>query len=234
MNPLFAVMTNQPSRCAASRCDYSTNKTESPFETPVELPGMHSDNNIVPSQVKSVYVDYVIRNGLYQATPLSEAMLETVNIEYIRQAIENNIKNYIKDDNIKFLLTKEFAQTVMDVIQNNQWLAYDVRVGLPFLNSVIIHRETEIALLSERQRMRFIRWGLENDRSRFMPYGLGDKTQHRKGETFVTSAGYSLNHPFKSQYRAYLRDVLQVNCPPPSSKPCEIVPVPPSMKFANP
>jgi hypothetical protein len=235
INPLFALMANVPSRvCNSEDLKCKSSHTELPFEYPEALGGLYSDNIIIPSQVKDAYYQEVIKSGIYQATPLSEAFLEPENIEYIRQQIENNIRQYINDENIRFLLTREFAQTVVDAIRENQGLAYDVRVGLPILNGMVIHHETEIALLSERQRMRYFRWALHNDRSRVMPYGYGDKTNHVKGENLVTPSGYELNHPFKSQYRAYLRDVLQITCPPPSSRPCEIVPVPPNLKFPNP
>ena len=235
INPLFAVMANIPSKtCNSHDLQCQSRNTELPFEYPEALGGMYSDNIIVPSQVKDAYYQEVIKGGIYQATPLSEAFLTPENMEYIRLQIENNIRQYINDDQIRFLLTREFIQTVVDKLKDNQFSAYNIQVGLPVLNDQIIHHETQIALLSERQRMRYLRWALYNDRSKVMPYGYGDKTNHVKGENQLTSSGYDLNHPFKSQYRAYLRDVLQITCPPPSSRPCEIVPVPPHLKFGNP
>ena len=65
------------------------------------------------------------------------------NVEYIRRQIEQNIRNYTKEDNIRFLLTKEFAQTMIDSAVQNQALAYDIRVGIPILNDMTIHHETE-------------------------------------------------------------------------------------------
>ena len=46
-----------------------------------------------------------------------------------RQQIENNIKEYVQDENIRFLLTREFIQTVVDKLKDNQGWAYNIKLA---------------------------------------------------------------------------------------------------------
>jgi hypothetical protein len=225
INPLFALMGNLP---PSSQIKTS----ELPDEYPETIGGMYSDNIITPDQVKSLYYEQVIKGHITQPTPFSEAFLNPNNMEYIRQKIENNIRNYLGEDNVRFLLTREFAQTVIDYVRDNMALSHDVKYGVAVLNDMIIHHETEIALLSQRQNRRYERWALNNDRIRVMPYGIGDKTLHAHGENQVSPAGYELNHPYQSQHKAFLRDVLRIQCPSNSSAPCRIPPFP--IRFGDP
>ena len=225
INPLFSVMCNLPVKVPQKRSDL-------PPEYPESLGGMYSDNIIDPSDVKTLYYDQVIKGHITQPTPLSEAFLETANMEYIRSQIEMNIRKYTEDDMVRFLLTREFAQTVINHIRDNMALSYDVQHGIPILNDLIIHHETEIALLSERQKKRYDRWALNNDRLKIMPYGFGDKTLHARGENQVNPSGYLMNHPFQSQYKNYLRDVIRIQKPSNSSAPCRVPPFP--IRFPNP
>jgi hypothetical protein len=234
VNPLFAVMANVPSRQSCSN-DLPIGPDDPCFtspEYPCNLGGLYSDNIITPDQVKPAFYEQVVKAGLAQPSPLSEAFLSAGNVEYLRQTIENNLRRYANDPSIRFLLTKEFAQDMIDRVVGNSVLSYDVKVGVPALNDIIVHRETEIAELSLRHTKRYTRWALHNDRTKIMPYGLGDKTLHARGENQVSPAGYELNHPHKSQYRAYLRDVLHLNCPRNSQQPCQMPPFP--IKFATP
>ena len=223
INPLFAVMANLPTQLRAP----STSD-----EYPNALRGLYSDNIIVPSQVMDTFLEQIVKPGLQPITLLSQAFLSESNVEYIRQQIENNLRDYTGEDNIRFLLTKEFAQDMVDRVYNNPGLAWDVKVGVPLLNDLVIHRETQIAELSLREEKRYTRWALHNDRLRVMPYGLGDKTLHVHGENQVSPSGYELNHPFKSQYVAYLKDVLHINCPSLSTQPCKMPSFP--IKYATP
>lgn len=200
--------------------------------SPAPLPGVISDNIIGPEQLKDLYYEQIIKGFVYQPTPLSEAFLQTENIEYLRTTIEANLQRYLEDPQIRFLLTREFAQTVIDHLKNNQSLAYDVQYGLPILNDLIVHSETEVALLSQRQERRYTRWALHNDRMKIMPYGIGEKTLHVRGENQVSPSGYLMNHPFQSQHNHYLRDVLHVQCPSNSTAPCKVPPFP--LRFPTP
>jgi hypothetical protein len=226
MNPLFSVMCNIPSKVNQQQ------QQQPPFEYPEAMGGMYSDNIISPSDVKTLYYDQVIKGRITQPTPLSEAFLETNNIEFIRQQIENNIRNYLQDENIRFLLTREFAQTVINNIRDNMSLAFDVQTGIPILNDIIIHHETEIALLSQRENRRYERWVLNNDRMKVMPYGFGDKTLHVRGENQVSPSGYLMNHPYQSQYKTFLRDIIRVQDASLSTKPCKVPSFP--IRFPNP
>lgn len=237
MNPLFAVMANlpvnRPQQCDRNTIAYGPNAPNAPpFEYPQQLGGLYSDNIIGPDQVKLVYYEQVIKAGLAQPTPLSETFLSTQNVEYIRQQVEKNIQDYTGDPDIRFLLTREFAQDMIDRAKGNQALGWNVEVGVPLLNDLVVHRETEIACLSLRHVKRYTRWALHNDRWKVMPYGLGDKTLHAKGENQVNPSGYELNHPFKSQYQAYLRDVLHLPCPSLSQQPCQMPSFP--IRFGTP
>ena len=229
INPLFSVMCNLPVSVPQQR---NSQQSQLPPEYPEALGGMYSDNIIDPSDVKILYYDQVIKGHITQPTPLSEAFLKTENMEYIRRQIETNIRQYTQDDGIRFLLTREFAQTVIDHVRDNMALAYDVKNGIPILNDIIVHHETEIALLSQRQGRRYERWVLNNDRMKVMPYGFGDKTLHVRGENPVSSAGYQMNHPFQSQYKNYLRDVIRIQAPSLSTAPCRVPPFP--LRFPNP
>lgn len=238
INPMFALMANLPPSQNIRTCDGSDfdpsapGSSNLPFEYPKALGGLYSDNIITPSMLKNLYYEDIIKGHYTQPTPLSEAFLETANIEYIRQAIENNLRKYTGEENIRFLLTLEFANTVNQTLYNNQALSYDVKTGVAILNDMIIHHETEIALLSLRQEKRYTRWGLNNDRLKVIDRGLGDRTLHVHGENQVDPSGYQLNHPNQSQYKAYLRDVLQIQCPSLSTAPCRVPPFP--IKFASP
>jgi hypothetical protein len=218
INPLFAVMANVPSSSSSSY--------------PETLGGLYTDHIITPDQVKDIYYELLIKGHVIQPSPLSEAFVNPTNVEYLRQQVEKNLQQYTRDSSIRYLLTNEFAQTMIDMIQNNQQLAYDVQVGLPILNDLVVHQETEMALLYERHHKRYVRWALHNDRPKVMPYGFGDKTNHVKGENQVVPSGYELNHPFKSQYQMYLRDVLHLQCPSNSNRPCPMPPFP--IQFASP
>ena len=226
MNPLFSVMCNMPTKMTTPPAQQQS------FEYPEALGGIYSDNIINPSDVKTLYYDQVINGRITQPTPLSDAFLDTNNIDFIRQQIETNIRNYIQDENIRFLLTREFAQTVIDNIRDNMVLAFDVQNGIPILNDMIIHHETEIALLSQRENRRYERWILNNDRMKVMPYGFGDKTLHARGENQVSPSGYLMNHPYQSQYKTFLRDIIRIQDPSLSTKPCKVPPFP--IRFPNP
>lgn len=227
INPLFSVMCNLPVQVPVRNPENMLSP-----EYPEALGGMYSDNIIDPSDVKTLYYDQIIKGHITQPTPLSEAFLSTENMEYLRSQIETNIREYIGDKMIRFLLTREFAQTVINHVRDNMALAYDVKNGIPILNDLIIHHETEIALLSQRQERRYERWALNNDRMKIMPYGLGDKTLHVRGENQVSPAGYLMNHPFQSQYKNYLRDVIRIQEPSLSTAPCRVPPFP--IRFPNP
>ena len=189
-----------------------SNSAELPNEYPEYLGGLYSDNIIVPSQVRDSYYEQITKGQIAQPSPFSLQFLSPENVEYIRQQIETNIRNYINDDSVRFLLTKEFAQTMIDKARFNLGAAYGGKVMLDVINDQVIHHETQIALLSQRQNKRYERWQLANDRPKVFPYGLGDRTLH-VNKNLVSPAGYELNHPFKSQYQVYLNDVLHVTMP---------------------
>ena len=237
INPMFALMANLPPShqirtCGRNDMDPSTPGTNLPYEYPQALGGMYSDNIITPDQLKTLYYENIIKGHFSQPTMLSEAFLEPANIEFIRQTIENNLRKYLGEDNIRFLLTLEFANTVNTTLYENPALAYDVKTGVAILNDMIVHHETEIALLSARQERRYTRWALYNDRSKVMAPGIGDRTLHVRGENQVDPSGYQLNHPNQSQHKAFLRDVLRIQCPSLSTAPCRVPPFP--IKFASP
>jgi hypothetical protein len=222
IHPLFAVMANVPQ-------DKINQQINTGF---IEPGGLYSDNLIQPYQVKEAYNEQIVKAGLAQPSPFSEAFLSTQNVEYIRQQIQQSIREYTEDPHVYFILTKEFAQDMIDRTYNNQMLAWDPKVGVPLMNDIVINREVEIAKLSQRHVKRYTRWALHNDRTRVAPWGIGDKTNHVHGENQVSPAGYQLNSPFQNQYRAYLRDVLKITCPKLSSAPCKMPPFP--IKFASP
>lgn len=232
LNPLWSVMCGLPPSSNIKTIPANDANTGLPPEYPEAIGGMYSDNIITPEQIKEVYYQQIIQGYVSQPTPLSEAILHPQNIENVRLRIEKNIREYTEDPYIRYLLTREFAQTVIDQIRNNSFLAYEVKTGLNVLNNIIVHHETQIALLSLRHTKRFERWALNNDRIKIMPYGLGDHTLHTKGENQVTPSGYLMNHPFQSQHQAYLRDVLHIQCPSNSQAPCRIPPFP--KQFASP
>ena len=222
IHPLFAVMANVPQEKINKQINTGF----------IEPGGLYSDNLIQPYQVKQAYYEQVIKAGLAQPSPFSEAFLSPENIEYIRFQIQKNIQEYTEDPNVYFILTKEFAQDMIDRTYHNQALAWDVKVGVPIMNDIVINRETEIAKLSQRHVKRYTRWAVHNDRLKNLGYGLGDKTNHVHGENQVSPAGYQMNHPFQSQYKAYLRDVLRIQNPHLSSQPCKMPPFP--IKFGTP
>jgi hypothetical protein len=237
INPMFALMANLPPSSNIRTCDAGDMRVidpsnPQPNEYPEHLGGLFSDNIIAPHQMKNLYYETILKGHQMQPNPLSEAFLEPSNIEYIRQTIENNLRKYTGEDNIRFLLTLEFANSVNQILYNNTGLAYDVKYGVAILNDMLIHHETEIALLSQRQDRRYQRWALNNDRIRVMPHGLGDKTLHVRGENQIDPSGYELNHPYQSQYKAFLRDVLQIQCPSNSTAPCRVPPFP--IKYSDP
>lgn len=237
INPMFALMAGLPSSNQIRTCNTNDMNsryegTNLPYEYPQALGGLYSDNIITPDMLKNLYYENIIKGHFSQPTVLSEAFLEPANIEFIRQSIENNLRKYTGEDNIRFLLTLEFANTVNTTLYENQTLAYDIKTGVAILNDMIIHHETEIALLSARQERRYTRWALNNDRTKVQPYGLGDRTLHVHGENQVDPSGYELNHPYQSQHKAFLRDVLRIQCPSLSTAPCRVPPFP--IKFASP
>lgn len=239
INPLFATMCGVSSQAAShlSQCTPSDRMQNYggdslPNEYPEYIGGLHSDNIITPDQVQTAYYEQIIKGQIAQPTPFSIQFLSPQNVEYIRQQIETNIRNYTKEDDIRFLLTKEFAQTMIDTTRNNMGMAFGGKVAIDLMNSQVIHHETEIALLSLRHNKRYERWVLHADHSRIMPYGYPDKVLHVKGENGLTTSGYELNHPFKSQYQAFLNDVLHVQCPSNSSAPCRVPSYP--LKMSNP
>jgi hypothetical protein len=240
IHPMFALMANIPQPVRTCRPgDFQLNASSDgpllPNEYPELMGGLYSDNILTPAQIRQAF--YQQAPTQIQPSQLSEALLEPTNMEYIRQQIENNLRQYTGEDNIRFLLTKEFAQTCIDQIMNNPGLGWDAKVGLPLLNDIIIHHESEIAKLSARHNKRFTRWVLEGDRVHggYLPYGFGDKTLHARGENQVSPSGYGLNHPDKSQYLMYLRDVLHIQCPSLSTAPCKMGPPPkPFYRYPNP
>ena len=233
INPMFALMANLPIQtCTASSTANSPPMTQLPYEYPEALGGIYSDNIIDPADVMGIFNVLVVdgRKGVH--TPLSVAFLSEANVEHMRRAVEQNIREYTGEDNIIYLLQREFAQTLIDLLLDNLALSFDVKASVPLLNDIAVHHETQIALLSQRHTKRYTRWALHNDRMKVMPHGIGDKTLHVHGENQVNPSGYELNHPFKSQYGQFLKDVLHIQCPSNSTRPCQMPPFP--QRFATP
>jgi hypothetical protein len=193
MNPLFAVMANIPS-------SFRQDSLQSP------LCYVDQTNVIMSSDLHKLYHHHHHHHHHHKSS-FAHEFLKPSNIEYIRKRIEYNVRNYINDSSIIFLLTTEFAQYVFDMLHNNPSFSIE---NIDFVNETIIDRETEIAILSERQKKRYTKWELQNDRMKTMPYGYSDKTNHVKGETVISPSGYHLNHPYQHQYKEFLKSVYNI------------------------
>ena len=199
LNPLFSVMLNLPSNL---REHYNLPK-------PQEHPDVLNDNIITPDQVQHIYMDMVVNARIAHQTPLSDAFLSPRNIEYIRQQIEIQLQHYLKEQ-VGFLLTREFSSNIIDVLLGHDRYNNEPQMIIPYLNSLIIKQELELALISQNQQKRYEKWGLRNDRMKVIDYGLGDKTLHAKGENQVNPSGYNLQHPHKNRYQQYLKEVMNI------------------------
>jgi hypothetical protein len=186
-------------------------------------------NSITPKQIYDAFQYQVVQGNIMPNNPLTLAYFTEKNIAYLRDEIQRRLREYTGEPNIKLVLTQEFAQTMVDTALRNQFFAYDVERGLGRINQWTINHETEIIMLSMRKRKQYERQILKGDRMRVYPYGLGDRTLHVRGENGLTQSPYQLNHPWKSQYQQYLKDVLMVDCPTrPSNCPINQV------KYPNP
>lgn len=168
-------------------------------------------NEITPYDVRGAWVQQVLEGAQAQDSPLSLYFFSPENVEFVRSEIERRLRLKLEEPNIKYVMTQEFAQSMVDMALNNQGWAYDVEGGLPRLNQWVINKEVEIAYLGQRQHRRYETQMLQGNRMRVFPYGLGDKTLHVRGENQLTQAPYQLNHPFRSQYDAFLNQVLHIH-----------------------
>lgn len=168
---------------------------------------------INPEEVRSLWVTLVLNAARASDTPLTQAFFSIENVNWLKSEMERRLQRKLSDPTVKYLITEEFVTSMIDMALNNYFYAYDVEKGLPLLNQYLLNKEVEITYLGQRQRKLYETQMLQGNRMRVFPYGLGDKTLHVRGENQVTQAPYQLNHPFKTQYQAYLDQVLHVNRP---------------------
>jgi hypothetical protein len=175
-----------------------------------------TNNNITPEYVAEAWYHTVTSAHAAQDTPLTQAFFAPSNVEWIRQKIQGMLRESLNEPNIIFILNREFAQDMINMAINNKVYSYSPHKGLAVLNSAVVKNEYDIAYLGQRAHKRYVTQMLKGDRMRIFPYGLGDRTLHARGENQVTQSPYQLNHPWKSQYQAYLSQVLKINpnaCP---------------------
>lgn len=166
---------------------------------------------VTVDQVRTAWEDQCLYGHQTQDSPLTVAFFDPRNVEWIRSEIERRLKIKTGEENLRYYINAEFAQTMIDTALNNQGYAYNVEYGLPRLNQWVINKEEEIAYLSLRAQKRYEHQMLYGNRMRVFPYGVGDRTLHAKGENQVTQSPYLLNHPWKSQHEGYLNQVLKIN-----------------------
>lgn len=98
--------------------------------------------------------------------------------------------------------TPAFRQTISDVlVENPRWM-YDVQVGLPLLNEVVVKREFTVHQSAIRQQLLYEKYIIRNDRQKFMPYAVSDHVV--KGETINDPSSYTLNQPVPISYDCFL------------------------------
>ena len=168
---------------------------------------------IEPEELYSLWIQLAVLSQQSVDTPLAQAFFSARNGHWLRNEMTRRLREALNEPNALYVFTEEFVTSMVEIVLTNPGLGLDVRNGLPLLNQWILDKEFEIAVLGQRQRKRYETQMLQGNRMRVMPYGLGDKTLHVKGENQMTQAPYQLNHPFKSQYQAFLQQVMNINNP---------------------
>lgn len=133
--------------------------------------------------------------------PTVSAMWHPQNIAFIKNAIECMLTKEFGFD-IGIEDTPAFRQTISDVLLDNPRWMYDVAVGLPLLNETIIKREFTVHQVAVRQQLLYEKYLIRNDRQKFMPYPISNRTV--KGETINDPSSYTLNQPVPVSYECFL------------------------------
>lgn len=161
-----------------------------------------------PREIKEAFFNQHVRGGRSQFTPVTLAFFDENNIRYIQNQIQKNLSQYAGKP-INFLLSREFAETMVNVASRNLALSHNAN-GLNILNNEVIKQETDVHLLSLRARARYEKWVLHGDFPRVWHYGYNDRSHHIRGENPLTSSPYQLGHPWRRQYSDYLQSVLRM------------------------
>ena len=148
-------------------------------------------------------------------TSVFNAFFSPQNIRYLQTEIEKALTLLVGQP-VRVPVNDEFMQTMYDVVDQNQGLAYMGNKALDSLNEMVVEWETRIQYVSLRQQYRYQHWIVDMDQQTFMPYPASDRTL--RGEVVIDTSGYTLTSPFKNNWGNYLQDVLHIG--PNSGPPC--------------
>lgn len=133
-------------------------------------------------------------------TPLFTTYFSPENVRFIKEQIEKALY-ILTQDKVIIPINDEFIQTMIDIAQWNVGLAY-APMATALLNREVINHETQIQYSSLIRRKLYIKYFLQNDRMRTMPYG--EYTRNTRGEVTISDSDYRLSHPFRKWRNCYL------------------------------
>jgi hypothetical protein len=156
-------------------------------------------------------------NSIYRRSPLSDLFFAPQNVDFLRTQLEK-ILTQLTNEPIHIEVNNEFLQSMFDICSRNESMAYTALEGLNQLNEAFLEWEARIQYLSLRHRRQYVKYYIEGERLRTMPYGTPEKVM--RGEVTVSPSGYMMSNPWRKKYGEFLQDVLCVgNHPKPCTRP---------------
>lgn len=145
----------------------------------------------------------------HHRNPLTENFFSPQNVAYIVKQIEAVLEKLTGGQKVRVPFNDELVQTMWEVAKSNVGLTYVPGV-VAILNRQVVQHEAEILYSSLLRRKLWIKYYLNQDRMRVMPYG--ELTKGTKGDDVISPSGYMLSDPWSRFRKCYLRDAEGICC----------------------
>jgi len=152
--------------------------------------------------VPTISTDFYFKTDqLNQPGNLTDTFFSPQNIKFLVDSIGQALSLLTKEQ-VRISPNDEFMQTMFDMAGRNVGLSH-TNESIAYLNRAVIDHETNVQLMSLRQRKLFYKYFWYQDRMKVFPYGQSDHVT--KGEVTVSTSGYALSNPWRRWQADYLK-----------------------------